>query len=404
MDPVTSADVYRHRNLQDLTGSPRHGRAAFVVSRASRARGGYRSTAWLVDTAAAPGTRARPLTSPDHGARSLVIDPDGKRLAFLSERDPERGTQVHVLPLDGGEARAITTAKEEFSSLLAWAQDGSRLLALQSVPWKEDEDDDPDASSRPLVVRHLPWKMDGAGPKVGRRTRLVEVDAKSGEVRPLVEGDFDVSDAAWLPDGQRLAYSRKREGRQRHQADLWLARADGSEARQASDDLYSVTGLRFSPDGRRLAFAAGRIEGDSIVGLYLYDVQTGERHAPGGDDLQLEGASVVWNADGTQVATIASRRGLFEIVVVDAASGAIRPIERGLRHVTALVGSGDGLLFVASSLRRLDEVFHVGFDGAGERRLTAFNRRWFRQRQRPRVSKRAFEVPKEDGGTERVEA
>lgn len=403
MQSVTPDDVYLHRSLQDITPSPDHSRAAFVVARAGRGKDGYHSTAWYVDTSA-DAPRPRRLTASRFDARSLVVSPAGDRLAFLSQRDDDAGQQVHLIRFDGGEATALTRAEPGIASLLGWSRDGRRLLATQKMPWKEDRFDDPEADPRPVVVRHLPYKMDGAGMKAGHRTRLVEIDAASGEVRPLVEGDFDVSEGTWSPDGTMLAFSRTREGRQRHQSDLWLARGDGREARRITDDLYSVSGIRFSPDGSRLAFAAGHIEGDSIVGLYLHDVASGRRTWAGGDALQLEGASIVWHPDGDRVATIAARRGLFEIAIVDAQDGRARRVELGLRHVTALAGSRDGLVFVAASVRRLDELYTVDWDGSGLRRRTSFNRRWFGQRLRPRVAKRRFQVPTEGGGTETVEA
>jgi dipeptidyl aminopeptidase/acylaminoacyl peptidase len=402
MHPVTPNDIYQHRHLQDLSGSTGHSNAVFVVSRANAASDGYRSTAWLVDTA--NNARARQLTAPAFNARSLLVDPAGTRMAFISKRDKGKGPQVHVIALDGGEARAVTDTDDTISSLLAWSGDGTRLLALQSVKWKEDANDDPEAKSRPIVVRYLPYKMDGSGIQVGHRTRLVEIDVASGDVRTLVGGDFDVSGATWSPDGTMLAFSRKRSGQQRHQSALWLANGDGSDARQVTADLYSVAGMRFSPDGRQVAFAAGHIEGDSISGLYFYDVQSGERRCPGGDELQLEGANIVWHPQGGRVATVIAREGLFEIAVVDVRGGVATPMRKGPRHVTALAASGDGLMFVATSMRRLDEAFHVGWDGNGERRLTAFNRKWFGARIRPRVRKRCFEVPGAKGGRETVEA
>ena len=405
MRPVTPNDVYQHRHLQDLSGSPRHSKAVVVMSRAHEGSGGYRATAWLIDTHD-PQTRARQLTTSRFNARSLLVSPTGERMAFISQRDDAKGPQVHLIPLDGGEARALTHAdpKTPISSLLGWSHDGQRLLALQSVKWKEDANDDPEAKNRPIVVRHLPYKMDGSGILAGSRTRLVEIDAASGEIRALVEGDFDVSDATWSPDGRMLAFSRKRSGQQRHQADLWLADADGSHARQVTADLYSVSGLCFSPDGRRIAFTAGHIEGDSIAGLYFYDVDSGQRHCPGGDELQLEGASIVWHPDGDRVATILAHRGLFSIGIVEVASGRVHRLRHGLRHVTALGASGDGLVYVAASVRRPDELFRVDWSGAGERRLTAFNRKWFGERIRPRVRKRRFEVPDAKGGSESIDA
>lgn len=402
MQPITPDDLYHHRHLQDLSASPKHGRAVFVVSRAKRGKDDYVSTAWLIDGAG--GQRARQLTASTSSASSLLVDAEGERMAFVSRRDPEKPPQLHVIRLDGGEAREVTDSADGIAGLLAWSHDGRRVLATQSFKWKEDEGDDPEAESRPIVVRHLPYKLDGAGIQVGRRTRLVEVDIDSGDMRTLVEGDFDVADARWSPDGGQLAYSRKRGTRQRHRADLWLAKADGSDARQLTDDLYSVSGIAYSPDGGRIAFGAGRIEGDSIVNLYLLDVASGKRRCVQGDALQLEGSTIVWHPDGRRVATVAARRGLFEVTVVDLDSDEATPVDGGLRQVTALAASGDRLVFAAASITELDELYSVGWDGAGERRLTAFNRTWFNARIRPRADKRVFDVPDAKGGTEQVEA
>jgi dipeptidyl aminopeptidase/acylaminoacyl peptidase len=404
MQPFTSEDIYQHRTLQDLSGAPGHTRTVFVRSRASKKKDTYLSTAWIVDTAPDSTQRARQLTSPQFSASSLIVDQAGERVAFVSAREKGQGQQLHILRLDGGEARAVTDTPEHVKSLLAWSHDGCKLLATQSFKWAEDEHDDPDAKNRPIVVKHLPYKIDGTGTKVGTRTRLIEIDARSGDIKTLVEGDFDVSEARWSPDGRALAFSRKRGGLQRHQADLWLADGDGGNARQATDDLYSVSGLSFSPDGNMLAFGASHIEGDSLVKLYFLDIETGRRRNLDDDALQLEGSTIVWHPDGTRVAVVGSRNGLFEITFVDVESDRVRMIDGGLRHVTALASSGDGLVFVAASVREADELYFVDWDGKHERRLTAFNRSWFRQRLRPQVEKRQFDVPDGQGGTEPVEA
>ena len=104
MQPVTPQDIYRHRHLQDLSGDPGHSKAVFVVSRANRKQGGYRSTAWWVDTAADGTSRARQLTASTSSASSLLVDPTGERMAFIAQRDPDQGSQVHVIRFDGGEA------------------------------------------------------------------------------------------------------------------------------------------------------------------------------------------------------------------------------------------------------------------------------------------------------------
>ncbi len=52
----------------------------------------------------------RPLTAPDVSSSQPAVSPDGKRLAFV--RKPAPGptpqSQLHVMPLDGGEASRLT--------------------------------------------------------------------------------------------------------------------------------------------------------------------------------------------------------------------------------------------------------------------------------------------------------
>ena len=69
-----------------------------------------------------------------------------------------------------------------------------------------------------------------------------------------IDGAFNDGNAAWSPDGQWIAFGRRlastNTGRQ-----LWLMRADGSEARALTDNLSVHFGPpSWSPDGRFLLF------------------------------------------------------------------------------------------------------------------------------------------------------
>jgi dipeptidyl aminopeptidase/acylaminoacyl peptidase len=402
MKAFSAEDLYLHKTLRNLSGSPAHAQLAFSVSQANREEGGYSSGVRLLDTST--DDRARRLTMAASNASSPVLDPSGKTLAFLSSRG-DKGEQVHLLPLDGGEARPLTHLQQKPKSILMWAPDGSRLLLTVEVPWAEDAYDDPDAGAdRPLVVNYLPYKLDGSGPRVGHRTRLVAVDASTGEEQVLVAGDFNVLQAQWSPDGRQLAYVRGRGGKERHRRDVWLADTDGGQPRQLTDELAMVSAVAWSPDGRTLAVTGSRREGDSLVNLWLLDVASGKLSLPAGESLELEGSWLVWHPDGSRLATVAAIRGLHEIVVVDRQSGKVHAFHAGLRQVLEVSASGDRLAFVAASMRRPSEVFSVGWDGRGERRHTAFNRRWFAQRTRPRVVKRRFSVPDGEGGHEKIDA
>lgn len=395
-------DLYLHRAMQSLHASPAHARLVFVRSRPSRGSDTYHSAVWLLDTAdASPAPRR--LTAPGFNANSPRLSLDGSQLAFLSRRD-KSGRQIHVLPLAGGEARAVTRSEFPIQSIDGWSADGSRLLFSVSVPWGEDERDDASKpeKERPIVATHLPYKMDGSGPSVGHRTHLFSVDVETGEQVQLTRGDFNVRQARWSPDGQCLAFVRTREGRQRHLTDLWLADATGRQARQATTQLSAITGLEWSPDSRRLVFGGNPVAGDSIDRPNLFDVEGADLSVLA-DDVHLEGSRFVWHRDGRRIATLVMRRGMHEIAILDTHGGDVRHFPRRLRQVMEIAASGDALILTAASMRRPAEIFRCDWEGNDQRRLTSFNA-WIRKRQRPRVTVRRFEVPDGSGGTEQVDA
>ncbi len=104
---------------------------------------GYRSSIWLVPCEG--GEEPRPLTLGVRRDRHPRFSPDGRTLAFLSDRrsiveeepgapdakDREDAVQVHLLPLDGGEARRLTDLPRGVEGF-EWSPDGSRLVVVTS--------------------------------------------------------------------------------------------------------------------------------------------------------------------------------------------------------------------------------------------------------------------------------
>ena len=397
-------DLYLHSTLHTLQGSPRHSLAVFVRSQPSRKRDGYRAAAWCVDLRG--DASPRQLTASESNARLARLSPDGRTLAFLTRRLGKLGTQVYLLPMSGGEATRLTSMKHPLESIDGWSADGAWLLASASVPWAEDEFDDTNLAEgdRPFVVRHLPYKMDGSGPTVGRRTHLFRIEVATGEATPITRGDFDVRQARWSPDGKRLAFVRTREERQRHTMDLWIADADGRNASRATRTLASVAGVEWSPDATRIVFGGNRTTGDSLDHPWLLHIDDGRLTELGDADLHLEGDQFVWHEDGARIATVVAVRGMQELCVIDSERNRVRHFPRRLRHVLQ-VAQGDGrLLFAVATMRRPEEIHSCDWDGGSERRHTDVNRYWSRQRAQPRVTVRRFDVPDGDGGTERVDA
>jgi len=392
-------DLYRHRVVTAVSSSAGSDAVLLTVSRADARKDGYRPTLW-----AWRGTQRRIAVGSRDEPSSAQLAPDGSRFAWLARRK-QGARQVRVQGFDEGAPLDVGAATSQWQSILQWSPDGRRLLMSRKIGWREDEFDDPaGGQSRPRVSNHLPCKQDGAGLRAGYRTQLSSLEVATGEQKILVQGDFDVQQAQWSPDGTRLAYVRTRGGLQRHWTELWLADADGADERRVLTSLPGINVLSWSPDGTRIAIAAGAIEGDALAYLYLFDVASGELRRATPRELHLESSTPQWHPDGRRVAVVANVRGVHEVCIVDADSGEVQVFRRGLRQVASLRANAQGLVYSAATMRRPNELFRCDWDGGDERRLSNYNGRWFAQRARPHVAKRRFTVPDGNGGSERIDA
>lgn len=117
-----------------------------------------------------------------------AVSPDGRVVAFVSDRDGGVHADVFVVPLAGGEPRRLTRlprgAHPTVVGELEWSPDGSRL----AVVWGEDLP---------------PYNLEVA--------TLTVVDVASGRARDLTDGVESGTDPTWSPDGTALAFLRSAE-------------------------------------------------------------------------------------------------------------------------------------------------------------------------------------------------
>lgn len=188
---------------------------------------------WAGDVWVAPvtGGAARPLTR--HPARdgSPVFSPDGKEIAFVSERTGS--PQLFIVALEGGEPRQVTYHTAGFD-LQDWFPDGKRLLALGS--------------------RDHYW---------GRNTsRFLAVDAAQRRAEQVLFDDYGAN-GQLSPDGKKLLYTREgpawwRKGYRGSQADqVWLFDlAEGTHKKLLHRDTQSRWPL-WKPDGSGFYYVGG---------------------------------------------------------------------------------------------------------------------------------------------------
>jgi len=213
----------------------------------------------------ADGSGQRTLTR--HPANDLKPSwsPDGRQIAFVSDRD-DGNPEVYVMKGSGRDQRRLTRTKHGGSSMSpAWSPDGRRIAF---------------ASDGICVVN-----VDGSG------------------LRKLTR-DWDET-PAWSPDGRRIAFTSRRDGNY----EVYLMNADGTGqqnlTRNAADDHVHVGA--WSPDGRRLVFHSNR-GGNRDIYVMAAD-GSGQRNLTRNPAADLFAA---WSPDGTRIA-FTRRRGIAEI-------------------------------------------------------------------------------------------
>ena len=139
---------------------------------------------------------------------SPVWSPDGSSVAFLRASDGP--PQVFLLPASGGEPEQLTTLPLGAGAPV-WSPDGSTIAfaAPTDAAAPADEDDAARArrASEPIVADRLTYQVDGAGFLRSMRTHLHVLDVETKDCRQVTEGDWHAGAPSWSPDGRKLAFA-----------------------------------------------------------------------------------------------------------------------------------------------------------------------------------------------------
>ncbi len=241
----------------------------------------------------------------------FVFSPDGKTIRFTTFNPADYTHTLWEMQADGSHLHPFLAGWNHPSdeSYGSWTPDGSYyifqsvrqgtsdiwIVADQIAWWKKVSREPVQLTTGPLQYSRPALSRDGKQLFVvgtQPRSELVRYDAKSQDFLPFL-GGISASDVEFSRDNQWLTYINDSDHT------LWRSKADGSERVQLTFPPMKAALAHWSPDGKRIAFAATPSETVWSVYVISKDGGSPERIA---SDPKLWATDPTWSPDGTKLA------------------------------------------------------------------------------------------------------
>ncbi len=391
---------------------------AWVVTNINEDDDTYTSAIWIAN---ADGSEARQLTSGTWRDTNPRWSPDGKRIAFTSNRPPaipaekpdsededesgdqkkkeketkpEKPTkhpnQIWVIRLDGGEAQQVTN-RPYGASIGSWSSDS---LHITFSAQGDAEDGEAPMTNGEIaderIIRDLSYRFDGIGYRE-RYSHIWKANTETREQTQLTFGTVNESDPQWQPNGDLIAFSgNRREDRKRYLSprQILVVNASGGEVKNIGGDDVSFGAPSWSPDGSRIAWLGHEDASENTRNINLWTADAdgsnvknrSEKWDTSVNDYAMsdvhsgsEGRPI-WRSED-EVLALASQRGETHIFSFKPAGRVAtpEPVTSGKRRIGGFAVTKSGLAYVAGYINRPKELYASNADGGKEIQISHAN-------------------------------
>jgi dipeptidyl aminopeptidase/acylaminoacyl peptidase len=336
---LTPGQLLNIRRLSDLHFSPDGRRLAFVVAEPPKGAE-HNLDLWTLEVSS---HKLSQLTFSQKTENSPRWSPDGRQLAFLSNRDD--ATQIYLLPMEGGEAARLTEGKNGVQAF-EWSPDGRQIAFLAEEPKAEAEEQKAKDKDDARVAD-----------RDDRPARLWLVELESKKVRQLTRGNWKVETAKWFPGGDRILVSATDHPESDDETNRIFAVAvsDGRMTELAAPrGPFGMSEV--SRDGKDIAYLAARNDGPDAHELYIKSLEAGVAKNLTGEGIDRPIGPYVWLKDGSFLTVVSSGfKSLFMQITRD---GQARPMSSWSINPRNFAAAEDGTIaFVGESATQLPELW-----------------------------------------------
>ena len=183
--------------------------------------------------------------------------PDGRRIAFISNRDGNDG--IWVMNADGSGLALLTNNSILAVSRPSWSPDGQRIAFASDRDGNDaiyTMNTDGSGGARRLANGITPsWSPNGWRIAFSSGGEIYTMNPDGSGVAPLTNNGARNWFPSWSPDGRRIAFSSDKDIYDIHE--IYTMNADGSGVTRLTNNSVSDITPSWSPDGWRIAFTSG---------------------------------------------------------------------------------------------------------------------------------------------------